>query len=761
MSIRARTFPGVYATVRDDSYVISQTSRFNAGLVGPAEKGPFNVATKVRSLREFTRTFGKSLSRSYLANAAAILSDLSDGTYVVRIGRQYEELGLVGTAIGSGNSLGAYQLVTRNADDDGIAPTVVFKPGEYVRVREYGKKTSVAKVGQTIDHDASAGTPDQLVAYADAAPTVLLLDNTAGAPGLQDTYTTAAKVFRSTVASAANEAEAFLLGNNWVEVVESSPVVVSGTKNGFKLSLSGGTASDRTAMRTALKHLPDGRFRLTQTGKVTTYELRIKEVRDDDTIILENTNNTEYGYQSLPLQDTYTGAAIFKHDGARPTIAHVFAASAGTWANTDGAAGLKLQVSPGSVPGTKKILVYENSALVETIDNLSDSAESTDYYETRINGKSDFITIKMLTAAHPANTIDGWRPTVDEDGDSGTPEVARVNVNVATFSGGENGEDVTDSDFVGEINPADEAGTGLKAFTDVENVDVDVLWCSPIQDTNGLDTGTSVAVAQELDRVAGIANAIAFIDVPRKDNNGLVSARLAIDWHNGAGVYSGRGKLDTYRLACFWNWFTVTDPFTGMSKDLPPSIAALRCMAFTFDAEKPWYAIAGPKRGLVPEALALNYTKLSQDTKDAMYGEGNSVNPILVDRGIKMLYGERTMQRRESKLTAIHSVVVTNEIIKGLTEIGKQFIFDPNDSELLMRLRLAFTSFLDKIVNERGVEEYNLVMDEKNNKPDNRNRREVIVDLEYVPTDVFERLFLTATTKQSGGLTSTSITNLR
>jgi hypothetical protein len=81
------------------------------------------------------------------------------------------------------------------------------------------------------------------------------------------------------------------------------------------------------------------------------------------------------------------------------------------------------------------------------------------------------------------------------------------------------------------------------------------------------------------------------------------------------------------------------------------------------------------------------------------------VNPILKMRGRYVIYGERTMQVAESKLTAIHNVILVNYAVNGLANIGRRFVFDPNDLELITQVKLVFTEFLDKVKNERGMED--------------------------------------------------------
>jgi hypothetical protein len=54
-TVNPKTFPGVYTTITDDSFVQPAASRFRPGLIGVATKGPFNTPTAVRSLKEYRR----------------------------------------------------------------------------------------------------------------------------------------------------------------------------------------------------------------------------------------------------------------------------------------------------------------------------------------------------------------------------------------------------------------------------------------------------------------------------------------------------------------------------------------------------------------------------------------------------------------------------------------------------------------------------------------------------------------------------------
>jgi hypothetical protein len=730
-TVNPKTFPGVYTNITDDSFVQPAASRFRPGLIGVATKGPFNTPTSVRSLKEFRELFGEPLTTTYqndgtpsgagffLADAVAMIADMTDGMVVVRVGSQYDELPVqdVSGLSGSYNfGTSQYNLLAPTSDNP-----------VYLKIEEAGKPTTVGvrviAVGNgTVSLDTSG---DALAAaYSDAT------------------------VSFSHEAGAASKAESILYAYSYGTAAASADAQVTsvGTVTGNKNDFSFTVQSNPSNLQVGAV------YKIEETNKSSSHEVRIKSIQNN-TVYLETSDITQVGYQALPLQDTYAQGRLFKAlqgDGNAPAFLYLEAASEGEWANgASTSSGLYVKVRPGSDAGSKKLEIYSNATLVETFDNLSSNADSDNYYTTRINDISQYIYIKHVADAvanrHAANTVDPWDSTYEDATFSETPismPVGEVNAGGDTggsFDSGANGASATDADYIGTIDPIDDSPTGLKCFEDTENVNVNVI-AAPMDNI-------SRGIMQELNRVAKKINAMSLADVPAGLN-----ARFAIDWHNGQGQFSGLGRIDSPNIAVYWNWFNTTDPFTGNIKLVPPTLGALRCLAFTFDRDKPWYAAAGETRGWIPEALSVEFDRVSGDVKQAMYGNGNSINGIFKMRNRIVLFGERTMQIAESKLTAVHNVILVNYVVNGLAEIGRRFVFDPNDAELLVLINLSFTEFLDKVRNERGLEDYELVVDDRNNNADTRNQRQVIVDLALIPTDVAERIFINATVKESGAV---------
>lgn len=761
-NITAKTFPGFYSQVTDQSFFTPPSSRFKPGLIGVASRGAFNTPTGVRSLRDFITVFGKPIATTYgtntlagttgmattaiepvgngafLADTVGMIGNLTDGITVVRVGNQYQDLpagGAVSSAI-SGTTSRTVVMGTSDAAYINALKTANSDAGVYLALSETGKASTANRKVSLVSGGTVTIDPSEdpiAVTYTSAVAQIAIGANAAWA------------------------AEGFLQGYSYTD---TGYTVSAGDKNAYVITASG-SVSDMISTGDLLKIVPADGF------TAETHEVRVSSTAGS-LILLDSTNNTKIGYQAVPLQATYTGLSnckIWKAQATTTNIAKVTAATSGDWANgSTSKTGLYVAVRPGSNPGSKKLEVYHNSTLVETHDNLSYKTkladgitDNPDYYETRIKNVSQYIDISVLTAdANPvANTVAPWSSTYYSAVASSGMIAGAVNAGNLTapnslttletggqFQNGYNGENPSTADFIGTYDEVTGDATGLKCFEDRESVDINIL-AAPMDDID-------IGVMEEMRRVCQKINAYAIADVPA----GL-PLKDATDWHNSVGAYLSRGKIDSAYIGVFWNWFGITSVFDGSLKLVPPTLGALRIMAETFNKEQPWRAACGEIRGNIPEAKYVQFTRVSDDVKQASYGNGNSINSILKMRGRFVLYGERTLQRADSKLTAAHSVILTNYIVNGLAEIGRRFVFEPNDAELLDNIRLAFTEFLDKVKNDRGLEIYNLVVDSSNNTATNRNNREVIVDLSYIPVDVAERIYLNAVVRESGAEIST------
>ena len=786
MATSPQTFPGFYATIIDKSFAPVTLSQFRGGLIGVANKGPFNTPTLVNSLTEFSQKFGDSDItgssssdwKGQLAVAVASIADFSGSTLVVRIGHQYSDIGNVS----SGRPAGTTILPVLNANQ--------FSVGDYVRIVEFGVETT-------------AGVQISAVDSANIS-----------IPATGHAYSTAATVSKSSQADSANKAEAFLDALDYLtNQVGGVSSTVSGSKNDFTLTAvvnlakqkintlvaASGTVTATTAaphgyamgdqvtisnvtpsstgdfngtytlltasgssftytalttfsgsgsassgnMEVAALSAGD-LIEITQTGKTDTLEVLVKSVVPASTgctIYLYPSAVTSLGYQALPLQDTYTAGKIYKvkrsnglgTGGAfnKTRVLHLKASSEGTWANSNPItnSNLVVQVGPGSSVGTKKLLVYYNTQLVETLDNLSLDSTSANYLPTYVTAKSSYVTVEpsdhpaFLVERLPANTLNGWN--ISNLGGQ---------INVSNFTGGDNGANTDSDDWVGELDPATDLYTGIRSFQNESDYVTNVLSAPGATDTD---------IQQNLVATARKINAVAILDVEQS-----TVPRQYADYRNAVGTFSDRVKVDDWHGALFANWFDVIDPFTNDTRRVPPSMGVLRCMARTFNQEKPWYASAGEIRGFLDNAQSLQYRTINSGSKTQAYD--SNVNLIVSNSSRIQVYGDRTLQVADSKLSELHVAILVNYIVASIGQSVRKFIFDPNDPILLSQINQSVTQFMDGIQNERGVEQYKLTVDGSNNNATTRNLREVIIDLAIVPVSTAEKIFLNLTVNRSG-----------
>ena len=758
MTITPKTFPGVYTTIVDQSFFTPSTSSFKPGLIGVAAKGPFNTPTPVQSLKDFINIFGNPITTTYttdpttglttpngegyfLADAVDTITDFTNAITIVRIGNGYTVL-----SPPDGSYKSAYQLGS---------------PSNAPRIQAL--LTGGADVWIRVQEGSLPSTVNALV--ASTSGTTILLDPTG--TGLAANYA-AGQVSYSVYDTAANLAEgnlyAYTYGTNSSQLSDAmftSVGSVSGNKNDFQFFC--GANGTNIAVGDI--------FKIRQANRDTTHEVRVKSTLINyanasmsGTIFLEKTDIAQIGYQALPLQDNYTAASLYKPTG-KVVFMTLRAATEGTWANgADSSQGLYLKVLPGSDGGTKKLEVYWNSALTETHDNITDDpSDLVNFWSVRFaKGKSTYVyyaTDSTTFSDDPtaANTVAPWDARFF--GSTATPglplpmplgatnagwlavTVGNVVDTGGQFNKGYNGEYPQDTDWIGDLDPSTDTMSGIRAFEDTDTVQINILG-APMDKI-------STAVMEQMGRTCAKINAMSLCDVPAGLN-----ARQAIDWHNGKLPTQDGTRIDNRNVAVYWNWCVQTNRWAE-TKWVPPTLSVLRALGFTFNTQAPWYAAAGETRGYLPEVQRVQFDRVSEPTKQAMYGNGNSVNPILKIKGSYYLYGERTMQRAESKLTAVHNVIMINWVLNGMSTVARRYVFDPNDAELLIQLKLAFSEFLDRIVNGRGIEQYNLVMDDRNNTAETRNNRSVVVDLEVIPTDVAEKIYINAIVRESGAVLNT------
>jgi hypothetical protein len=233
---------------------------------------------------------------------------------------------------------------------------------------------------------------------------------------------------------------------------------------------------------------------------------------------------------------------------------------------------------------------------------------------------------------------------------------------------------------------------------------------------------------------------------------------------NTSGDDDGEAGLitaDTY-LGVFYPSCQTTD-LSGSLVVQPASHMMLRTFVRSDEVAFPWLAPAGVRRGLVDNADRLGYIQSAtgefetistgQGIRDVLYE--NRVNPITFIPGVGITnYGNKTTVSTASVLDRINVARLVAFLRGRLEEIGKTFVFEPNDQITRNEITNAITGLLNDLVAKRGIYDYLVVCDLSNNTPARIDRNELYVDIAIEPVKAVEFIYIPVRLKNTGEISS-------
>ena len=364
--------------------------------------------------------------------------------------------------------------------------------------------------------------------------------------------------------------------------------------------------------------------------------------------------------------------------------------------------GFRIVLDQGTEANSAKIIVQDSAGnALETFDNLTDAN-----VEAQVNGVSQVIVVERPatpTGNIPAPALFGKAPTV----------TAITNF----LNGGTDGDTaLTAANFIGTITGS--TRTGLQTIIDPFLIDINIIAAPDTVKLTG--AGHPAVVLEMLDICRNRGDCIALIDPPADLNPQQVA-----DWHNGQGTFNTHQSFNSSYGACYWPHLEIFDSFTNSQFFIPPSGHVASQLAFTDNNDDPWFAPAGLSRGRILTALQVQ-DNASLGERDFLYSNGNAVNPIVdfVRDGIT-IWGRRTLQRTPSSLDRVNVRRLMLVVRKIIATAAKIIVFEPNDSVTQLRARNLIEPLLTNIVARRGIEVFDVVIDESINTPEVVNRNEL------------------------------------
>jgi phage tail sheath protein FI len=373
--------------------------------------------------------------------------------------------------------------------------------------------------------------------------------------------------------------------------------------------------------------------------------------------------------------------------------------------------------------GAFNMSVYSNGEQVEAFGNLTKDATSYFYVSTYVNSLSNYIRITDDTTVStpPANgtyTLTGGKDGVPTDPDD------------------------QDTLIVGSYT----AGSGLFAYSDPEQVDIDLLAVPGNSSTNVIVGMFNLAQNYRQD-------CLAIVDPP----SGLTPTEV-VAWSNGQMSYQTE-RLNSDYGALYWPWVVIRDYYNKVDVTVPPSGAVLATIAYSDSISFPWYAPAGLTRGIVPGIKDVVAIPTGPE-RDAMYGNRNAINPIVIypDPNVTgfVIWGQKTLQRAQSALDRINVRRMLFYVEKEIRLLAKNILFEPNTEAVRTNFVSLCAGVLNNVKINNGIYDYFIKCDTELNPPDVIDRNELRARIGVQPTRAIEFIFIEFSLHRTGSFTEST-----
>ena len=292
------------------------------------------------------------------------------------------------------------------------------------------------------------------------------------------------------------------------------------------------------------------------------------------------------------------------------------------------------------------------------------------------------------------------------------------------------GDSVTDADII----------EAYELYADPEYIDVNIL----------IDSNKSTTVKQSILTICeGRADAVGVLDVPKSlvVNNKGNEATDCRDYRLGTHTTYNFNENSSY-VATYSNWLNIYDKWNSKYRWVPMSGHAAGIYANTDNVAETWFAPAGLNRALLTQVRKLAWNPV-QGERDILYKNG--LNPIVSFPGQgKVIWGQKNMLDKNSAFNRINVRRLFIVIGKAIATALKYFLFEPNDSFTRLSIINMIDPFLRDIVARRGIFDYMIVCDERNNTPERIDRNELWCDIYIKPTRTAEFIVLNLIATKTG-----------
>jgi Phage tail sheath C-terminal domain len=237
--------------------------------------------------------------------------------------------------------------------------------------------------------------------------------------------------------------------------------------------------------------------------------------------------------------------------------------------------------------------------------------------------------------------------------------------------------------------------------------------------------------------------------------------------NSGLGLATGDGNLDagdSYAGAFYPS--CQTNDLSGNLVVTCPSHMMIRTIIRSDSIAYPWLAPAGTNRGVIDNATQLGYIVaqtgeftplgVNQGLRDVLYQ--NDINPITFIPGIGITnFGNHTLQGTATALDRINVARLVCYLRNQLNQIGKTYLFEPNDAITRQQITNSITNLMIDLVAKRGIYDYLVVCDLTNNTPARIDANELWVDIAIEPVKAVEFIYIPVRIQNTGTIQAQAV----
>jgi hypothetical protein len=179
-------------------------------------------------------------------------------------------------------------------------------------------------------------------------------------------------------------------------------------------------------------------------------------------------------------------------------------------------------------------------------------------------------------------------------------------------------------------------------------------------------------------------------------------------------------------------WKYQYDKYNDVYRWVPLNADTAGLCARTDLERDPWFSPAGSNRGLIKNIVKLAWNPTKAD-RDDIYVKG--INPVVTFQGEgTILFGDKTLLTRPTAFDRINVRRLFITLEKAIAKAARSSIFEFNDQFTRAQFVNLVEPFLRDVQGRRGITDFRVVCDERNNTAEVIDRNEFVGDIYIKPS---------------------------